>query len=79
MKTDELVQLLALGVVGYLAYQKFSKPKDTNLPVPDLQPSKQHVALNDPNWGLNNPGDDTWNASSNSSDVGFWASLWEGL
>lgn len=72
MKTEELIQLLALAGIGYIAYQKFGKPKDTS--TPNTTTPGQQFPL-DPNFGLNNPGDATWS----DGGTGFWASLWEGL
>lgn len=59
MKTGDLIQIGALAVIGFLAYQKYaaargSSPISTS--TPGLQPSQQRiVSTPDPNFGVADP------------------------
>lgn len=79
MKTSDLIQLGALALVGYLAYQKSAQAKQPVATVtPGLQPSKQIINTPmDPNFGVKNPDDPTWGDSTGSmtalQDVIDWS------
>jgi hypothetical protein len=73
VKTQDLIQLGALGLVAYLAYQKFAQAKPNtsvpNLPVQHLpvQPSVQI-----PDFGVTHPNDPGWGDNpSNPADFGL--------
>jgi hypothetical protein len=62
MKTADLIQMVALGVVGYLAWQKFGPAKGSAPPAPSSAPSNSGTSIL-PDFGLSNPnagwGDDS--------------------
>jgi hypothetical protein len=70
MKTDDLIQLGALGLIAYLAYQKFGQAKSpsTSIPTVPVQPS---VQIPSPDFGVTNPSDTTWGDSSLPADFGL--------
>lgn len=78
MKTNDLIQLGLLGLIGYLAYQKFAKPT----PKPSGNPPIQPYQLPD-DMGTNNPNDASWGDATGSTAASMttdlWNSLWEGL
>jgi hypothetical protein len=68
LKTQDLIQLGALGLVAYLAYQKFAQAKpNTSTPKLPVQPSVQT-----PDFGINNPNDPGWSDNSGSNVPSDW-------
>lgn len=63
MKTSDLIQMSALVVVGYLAYQKWAQGKQpVSTVTPGTQSSKQIINTPlDPDFGITNAG--TWDDS----------------
>jgi len=82
MKTNDLIQLAALGVVGYLAWQKFGSAKSPPTPAgpgaASIQPSLQRVgvAIDQPDFGLSDSSswDDTPSPSV-SQELLAWMGL----
>jgi hypothetical protein len=70
MKTSDTIQLVALGLAMYLAYEKFNSAKPPP-PIPNLpvQPSTQL-----PDFGVSNPADSGWGdaATSGLQNVIYW-------
>jgi uncharacterized membrane protein YebE (DUF533 family) len=69
MKTNDLIQLAALGLVAYLAYQKYAQAKTSSVPSLPLQPSVQlpgaaPVPGAAPDFGVTNPNDSSWGDAS---------------
>lgn len=68
MKTNDLIQLGALALVGWLAYEKFAKAKQ--------QPSRQAINTPlDPDFGITNPSDPTWGDATGATPFNLWSYL----